>query len=160
MESNDVLNSPWNIWYHQSLDDWTINGYKKLFTINTIADFWNFHNNVDCLGGITNMHFFMMRDNITPIWEDLSNRNGGNWSILVPVEEAPDLWIKICANIIGETICENHNMLINGISINQKNNISIFKIWNNDKNIKDNNIMPSYLHKYNDIIYRPHKITY
>ena len=28
----------WNIWYHNSKDDWTINGYKKLYTIENIKD--------------------------------------------------------------------------------------------------------------------------
>ena len=151
------FHSNWNIWYHHSLNDWSVNGYKNIFSIKSIEQFWNFNNNIDCLGGINNLHFFLMRDNITPIWEDINNRNGGSWSVLVPIEEAYTIWEQLTVDIVGETLI-NKPLLITGLSINQKNNISIIKIWNNDKNIKDLNLLPSYIHKYGNAIYRPHKV--
>lgn len=55
------FNTNWEIWYHHSLNDWSVNGYKKIWNINNIKTFWEFHNNIDCIGGINNLHFFMMR---------------------------------------------------------------------------------------------------
>lgn len=153
------LESDWSIWYHHLLDDWTIKGYNKIYTIKTIKDIWDFNNNINILGGITNMHYFLMKKDISPIWEHNDNKNGGCWSILVPIDESQEIWEKLTAQILGETFVNIPN-IITGISINQKNNISIFKIWNNDKSIRDTNILPAYLKKYGNIIYRPHKLTY
>ena len=40
MESK--FDNEWNIWYHNSKEDWSINGYKKLYNIATIKDYWKF----------------------------------------------------------------------------------------------------------------------
>jgi hypothetical protein len=97
-----------------------------------------------------------MSDNVTPIWEDNNNKNGGAWSILVNSDNAFELWEKLSVDLVSETIFNNN---INGISINQKNNIFIIKIWNNNKNLKNNTTLPSYLNGYGNIIYKPHKCT-
>ena len=99
-----------------------------------------------------------MRNDITPIWEDINNKNGGVWSILVNgSSNAFDLWEKLSVDLISDSV---FNKSINGISINQKNNVFIIKIWNNNKNDKNNIILPSYLNKFGNIIYRPHKCSY
>jgi hypothetical protein len=159
-ESDLELETEWNIWYHHLLDDWTINGYKKIYNISSVKDLWDFNNNISLLGGITEMHYFLMRKNIYPIWEHPDNKNGGSWSILIPIDEASELWDKLSAHIVSESFIENKPYLITGLSINQKNNIIIFKIWNNDKTIRDTNLLPNYLKKYTNIIYRPHKVNY
>ena len=41
----------WDVWYHHSLNDWTVSGYRKIFSILNIKTFWDFHNNIDCIGG-------------------------------------------------------------------------------------------------------------
>ena len=146
----------WNVWYHHSLNDWSVNGYKKIFTIETIKDFWDFHNNINCIGGINNLHFFLMKDNVTPIWEDPVNRNGGSWSLLVPLDDAYKIWELLAVKIVGENLTNQ----LTGISINQKNNVSIIKIWNMDKNQKDVTWLPDSIKKLGTPIYRPHKVTY
>ena len=78
---NAAFSTPWHLWYHHELDNWKISGYRKIFTINTISDFWDLHNNIEYIGGINNQNFFLMRDGVEPIWEDPKNRNGGCWSI-------------------------------------------------------------------------------
>lgn len=152
---NYILNDTWNIWYHHSLNMWTIDGYRNIFSIKTIKDFWDFHNNIECLGGINNVHFFLMKNDIKPIWEDNNNRNGGCWSTLVPLDESYNIWEKLAVDMISNQFGKS----INGISINQKNNVSIIKIWNSDKNLKDNIKIPDYIRKYGNVIYRPHKVN-
>lgn len=150
------LQSSWNIWYHHTLNDWYLSGYKQIFTIKTIKDFWDFHNNLDCLGGITNAQFFMMRDNVAPVWEDPKNRNGGSWSILVPVQEAQNAWEQIAVLMVGENLCPG----ITGMSINLKNNIAVIKIWNSDKNHRDSSTLTKSIQKFGNILYRAHKVQY
>ena len=151
------LKDSWNLWYHHILNDWTLSGYKKIYTINTIKDFWDIYNNINLIEELNNLHLYFMRDNVTPIWEDNNNKNGGVWSILVNSDYAFELWEKLSVDLVSQTIFDNN---INGISINQKNNIFIIKIWNNNKNLKNNTILPSYLNDYGNIIYKPHKCTY
>ena len=147
----------WNIWYHHILNDWTLSGYNKIYTINNIKEFWDFYNNINLIEELNNLHLYFMRNNVTPIWEDSNNKNGGAWSVLVNSEYAFELWEKLSVDLVSETIFDNN---INGISINQKNNIFIIKIWNNNKNLKNNTILPKYLNGYGNIIYKPHKCTY
>jgi len=151
------LKDSWNLWYHHILNDWTLSGYKKIYTINTIKDFWDIYNNINLIEELNNLHLYFMRDNVTPIWEDNNNKNGGVWSILVNPDHAFELWEKLSVDLVSQTIFDNN---INGISINQKNNIFIIKIWNNNKNLKNNTTLPSYLNEYGNIIYKPHKCTY
>jgi translation initiation factor 4E len=151
------LKNSWNIWYHHILNDWTITGYNKIYTINTIKDFWDFYNNINLIEELNNLHLYFMRENVTPIWEDENNNKGGAWSILVNPDHAFELWEKLAVDLVSDKIFDNN---INGISINQKNNIFIIKIWNNDKNKKNNITLPNYLNCYGNIIYKPHKCTY
>lgn len=180
-ESNQIQKAPldlgdkyrfdtqWDIWYHHSLNDWTINGYRKIFSINNIKDFWDFHNNIECIGGINNLHFFMMRKNITPIYEDMKNRNGGVWSMLVPIESSYNVWEEIAAAMCGEYLVRDMN-LITGLSINLKSSnnggsktstpISVIKIWNNDRTKNDVSILPTFIKPYGNIIYKKHPLDY
>ena len=50
------------LWYHHDKDNWSINGYKKIFELLLIKDFWCIYNNWDKLGGITSKHFFIMNE--------------------------------------------------------------------------------------------------
>ena len=70
------LKNSWNIWYHHILNDWTISGYNKIYTINTVKDFWDFYNNINLIEELNNLHLYFMRENVTPIWEDENNNKG------------------------------------------------------------------------------------
>ncbi len=152
------LNSEWNIWYHYQKNNWKIDSYKNIFKIKNIIDFWNFNNNIDIIGGINSQHYFMMRNNITPLWEDKQNKNGGCWSIKIPIEKSYELWIKLSMYIIGETLTEDE-YLINGLSICTKNvSTSVIKIWIKDNtNSSIKNLPPDILNEFGfNIIYKSH----
>ena len=152
------FNSEWNIWYHHNKKCWKVEDYKKIFSINTIEDYWNFFNNISYLNTINSQHFFMMRRDIKPTWEDINNKKGGCWSIKTYIENSFDLWIKLSSYIVGETLVKNYNS-INGISICTKNeNTCIIKIWNNDYKQNSINLLPKDITDefgYN-IIYKAH----
>ena len=61
------FDNEWNIWYHNIKTDWTINGFKNIYNIKTIKDYWKLYNNWDKLYYINNKHFFIMKNNILPI---------------------------------------------------------------------------------------------
>jgi len=133
---NIVFNDSWDVWYHHELNVWTSDGYKKIFTIRTMRDFWNFFNNFHCLGGINMLHYFIMRTGIVPIYEDVRNINGGVWSTLVQPNKAEENFTRLAFSIIGEYLCEK-NQNITGFSCNIKSGLSVIKIWNNSR--VDNN---------------------
>jgi hypothetical protein len=153
------FNDSWDIWYHHSLNDWNISGYRKIYTISNIKEFWAFYNNIHCIGGINNLNFYMMRKDITPIWEDAKNRNGGAWSLLVNLDESYECWEKIAIYLVGETLLQD-NSQITGISIDQKNNKSVIKIWNNDRTKKDLSFLPLFIKNHGTIIYKNHKLNF
>jgi hypothetical protein len=54
LELNTNLKHNLVIWYHYDKDNWAITGYKQLYTIKTIQDFWQIYNNWTKIGGIIN----------------------------------------------------------------------------------------------------------
>lgn len=149
----------WNIWYHHEKDNWKISGYKKIYEIKTISDFWRFYNNWDKVGGVTSKHFFLMRHDVTPIWEDPVNINGGCWSFKVHEEQAEDLWEDLSLYLVSNNLCPSITDEIVGISIClKKNNNTVVKIWNRiSKNSSLKLINESILKKWGmDIIYIAH----
>jgi translation initiation factor 4E len=146
MDSNTKLLYQWNLWYHHEKDNWKLSSYKKIYEINTIGDFWRLHNNWNKIKGINYKHYFLMKNDITPLWEDESNINGGCWSFKIHEENAEKLWNELAAYLLCNQLITNHEEAI-GLSIClKKNNYSVIKIWN--KNSKNNSL--SFINK--DII--------
>jgi hypothetical protein len=149
----------WNIWYHYDKDNWKLSGYKKIYEINNVSSFWKLYNNWDKLDGILNKHLFLMRNNITPIWEDTNNINGGCWSYKINEDLALNLWEDLSIYLICEQISPTIPNEILGISISsKKNNNVVIKIWNqNSKNNSLKILNDVILKKWGtDIIYIAH----
>ena len=136
------FNSKWTLWYHYLKNDWTIKGYKKLYEISTIEEFWLLYNNWNKIGGINNKHFFLMREGILPLWEDPKNINGGCWSFKKDYFQSSNFWNDLSLYLVGETLSPKP-YLINGISIclKKKGKKSVIKIWNNDKKYNNNDLL-------------------
>ena len=151
----NTLNDTWILWFHDPLDNnWKLNSYKKVCSINTINEFWssyNFLNNKI----VENSMLFLMKNNIDPLWEHKDNIKGGSWSIKLQKGNLYDIWTTISIYLINENISKKD---INGISISPKKNFCIIKIWtkNNENDIntinKINNI------SYDGIIFKAHSI--
>ena len=139
MENSNNFKNEWNLWYHHQKDNWSLDGYRKLYTIKNISDFWNLYNNWDKIGGIRNKHFFLMKNNIKPLWEDPQNIKGGCWSYKLNDFLIPEIWEFLSIYLVAEKLSKNSDNIC-GISVcNKKNNNSVIKIWikiNKDKNIK------------------------
>ena len=158
--SKTKLNSKWVLWFHSPDEkSWEIDSYKNIAEFDTIEDFWQLQNK------ITPTHiqygmFFIVRENIMPIWEDKNNIEGGCWSFKLPKKDIYKAWTELAVALIGESIYKNKQniMNINGISISPKKSFSILKIWNKNKN--ENNLIllneniPNL--DINSCIYKPH----
>jgi hypothetical protein len=80
---------------------------------------------------VKNCMLFLMRDGITPIWEDPKNRDGGCFSYKVSNKNVYDVWKELSYVLVGNTI-SNQTSFVNsvaGITISPKKNFCIIKIW-------------------------------
>ena len=152
------LTNNYNIWYHHFKDDWSINGYKHIYKIDTGINFWKLYNNWDLIGGILCKQFFIMKENIKPIWEDENNKNGGCWSFKIFENQANELWEDLSTLFVTDNLLTNNDECV-GLSIClKKNNYCVIKIWNtNSVNNSIKNINKNILKKWGtDLIYISH----
>ena len=157
-ETAHKLNNKWCLWFHDPLDNnWKIESYKGIHTIDTIESYWNLYSFLNNKI-IENSMLFLMRENIDPLWEHKENINGGCWSLKIPKGNMFDIWNNISIALLCESISNEDTININGISISPKKNFCIIKIWTNKNinNIKNLNVINNL--SYNGIIFKPHSI--
>ena len=159
--SDMKLNCEWDLWWHPSNDDdWTIKGYIHVYRFSTLGQYLVFFNNISCIGGINFGHYFLMRKGITPIYEDDKNKFGGAWSMLTTMDDSYNTWTYLADGLVGETLVED-TLSITGLSINVKSEMSVIKIWNNNKTNSNVNQLPKDIPNLkSSIIYRNHKVNH
>jgi hypothetical protein len=129
---NFDLKNKWVLWFHKVNDNnWSIDSYSKVLEINTYYDVLFILKELE---NITAGMFFLMKENIIPIFEDKHNINGGYWSIRITKKDAYEYWEKILYYLCIDQLStsEEYEKKINGMSISPKINNCIFKIWNSD----------------------------
>ena len=134
----------WNIYYHLPQDkNWELSSYSNIMSsIDTVEKLIAINEYInDTI--IKNCMLFIMRDGITPMWEDPRNRNGGCFSYKVINKFVPSVWRELFYLLAGETLCVNskHNEYISGITISPKKNFCIIKIWLSTSNLQDPNMI-------------------
>lgn len=143
------LDDSYTLWLHNVFDnDWSINGYKKIYTFNTLEDGISLIENINS-ELVEKTMLFLMKNNIKPIWEDEKNYNGGCFSYKINNNFVYDVWKNISYRLIGNTINEDINIInnITGISISPKKTYCIIKIWisNSNKEIINNNLFNNFI---------------
>jgi hypothetical protein len=154
-----LLNSKWTLWYHKSNDaDWSLESYIKLASFSSIEEFSIVYDSLKPIH-IQNAMLFLMREDISPIWESEENKDGGCFSFKIYRQDIYEAWNELSSLLIGENILKDKTMIscVNGISISPKKTFSIIKIWlkNNENNesSKYNNIIKF---NFDDAIYKKH----
>lgn len=128
------------LWYHDIHDNnWGIESYHKMCEITNASEFWKLFNNFEKIG-FYNRQFFLMKDNIQPIWEHESNRHGGVFSFKIDTPSSYKVWEDLNMTMVCDKLSSDCSD-INGLSINPKNNWAIIKIWNRDSNKDFENIL-------------------
>jgi len=159
MNSENDLPNQWTLWFHNEKNNWTINGFNKLYEINTIGDFWRLYNNWNKIKGVHYKHYFLMKKDVPPVWEDPININGGCWSYKITNEtQAEQIWNELSVYLVcNEIILDDDDIVGLSISLKKSNN-TVIKIWNkNNKNNSLNLLNKNILKKWGtDIIYIAH----
>lgn len=129
------LENNWTLWYHDPDDKkWSIESYKKVGYITTLEEFLTYYDSIHSF--ISGM-FFLMKNDIPPIWEDSMNINGGILTYKLLKNVSDKIWYELSMMLIGGSLSKDYSN-INGISISPKINNCIIKIW-----IKDSSKMKS-----------------
>ena len=138
------LLSKWTYYYHLPNDKtWDLASYKIIMSsIDSLDKLIAINENVtDNI--IKNCMLFVMRDRITPMWEDSCNRNGGCFSYKVPnkvvVQVWRDLTYLMCGNAL--TVDPKHMEYVNGITISPKRGFCIVKVWLKSCLLQDPNVI-------------------
>jgi hypothetical protein len=134
------LNDKWVLYNHlPSEKDWTITGYTVLLdhidsVEKTVAINRSLPDNM-----VKFSMLFFMRDGITPLWEDESNKNGGCFSYKVVNKHVVQVWRHMMFMAAGESLAltKDYSACINGITLSPKKNFCIVKIWLKDANHQD-----------------------
>jgi len=120
------LNDTWVFWFHDlNSDSWAVTSYLKLFSFNTIEDFWILFNNIT---NVYNGMYYLMRQGYPPIWDDATNIKGGGWTFKVDKKYAHEFWEKLSCCCIGESL--PHNVV--GVSISPKIRFVTIRLWTNN----------------------------
>ena len=160
MTNPSPLNNKWVLWFHDPKDqDWSLYSYKKIWEIKTIEDFWILHKVLD-YKKIQEGMFFLMKNDIKPLWENEENVDGGCWSYKINKREIYQSWIELSMALCNEKILKSEkNDDINGISISPKKSFCILKIWNTDSNNSSLELLSKKIPKLfvSQCIYKAHK---
>lgn len=157
IEQCNSLANEHSFWYHNPNDiNWDINSYHEILHFSTIEEFWELLKNVKKFY-VENGMFFMMKDDIKPIWEDEKNLPGGCISIKVAKDNAFDIWEKACVLLVSDNMGDYE---INGVSISPKKSFNIIKIWFG-KEIEEGEFkVPEHLGvEQQNCLYRSHKVN-
>ena len=133
------IKNKWTLWYHSINDNnWNIESYKKLLILQNLFDYKMIYDNFQ-KNYYTNGMFFLMKENIYPIWESPDNRLGGYISFKINSDNILNKWNDIIKYCICNELLIDNNDIINGISISPKKEFNIIKIWLNKdiENYKD-----------------------
>jgi hypothetical protein len=125
------LKYKWYLWAHLPQDpDWTVKSYKKIYQFKTVEEAIGITESLPA-DLVKNCMLFIMRDGVTPMWEDPKNRNGGCFSYKVSNKNVFEVWRDLTYILIGETISTNSTFVncVTGITISPKKNFCIVKIW-------------------------------
>ena len=157
--SNLKLKNKWVLWFHKINDNqWNLESYQRVCEVDTYNDLVFL---ISTLKNITAGMFFLMKDGINPVFEDINNKDGGYWSLRVNKKDSVDYWNKLIYYICFEniTISDEYETKINGLTISPKINNCIFKIWTSDyKFMKTDYIRKDIdILNFDEIFYQEHK---
>lgn len=121
------LHVPWTLWFHSSeLDNWSIDSYEKLVTIETVEEFWLVFNNFHTF---TNGMYYLMRQGHLPKWEEYT-KPIHFLKYLVEKRQYLDLWMTLCKALIGETLLADVSSdQVVGIGLSPKFKNLIISLW-------------------------------
>jgi hypothetical protein len=151
------LEHSWKFYFHDpNNSNWDFNSYVLVETIETVND-WIHVFKAFRESWIKGM-FFLMKEDIKPIWEDEYNKNGGCMSYKLSKNDVVDSWFELTGKMISDSLLKNNSSShkISGVSISPKRNYCIIRIWLSDNELNDPSLYDILIPSYTKIIYKSH----
>jgi len=153
--SNINLPSLWHLYGHNSESkNWKIDSYNNIYQITNASNLWKFLNNFYRMDFKT-YDFFLMKEDILPIWEHSKNRDGSICSIRTDINNGSDAVCLIMLHMVTNKLYTDGSDDINGISCSVRNNWMVIKIWCGFKEDKLTNLLQDgLLSKLNNLTFK------
>jgi len=145
LESFHKLSDKWTLWAHLPHNtDWSLKSYIPISTFSTIEETIAVTETLPT-PLVENCMLFMMRQGISPMWEDPKNRNGGCFSYKVSNKNVTKAWSELTYRIVGGSISNEIAFVksVTGITISPKKNFCIIKIWMTNCNHQNPGVVTS-----------------
>uniref|UniRef100_A0A915K008 eIF-4F 25 kDa subunit n=1 Tax=Romanomermis culicivorax TaxID=13658 RepID=A0A915K008_ROMCU len=159
----------WVLWYCKSEKNknWE-DCLKEVAEFDTVEDFWALYNHIQLASGLPwGSDYYVFKKGIRPMWEDVQNKEGGRWLIVVERNQRQELldiyWLELLMAVIGEQFDDgSHNIC--GAVVNIRNKGDKISLWtrdclNEESNRKIGQIFKAKLGIPNSINYEVHKDT-
>ena len=128
---NSLLGKVGNLQYENTV--------KKIADFETVEDFWKIFQHMKKPESLqSGIDFQLFKYNITPLWEDDSNKKGGRISIKLKKENSSLVWEEIILLLIGSNFPQKIQNEINGVLISVRKEFNFLQIW--FKTFEKNNI--------------------
>ncbi|CAI5439700.1 unnamed protein product [Caenorhabditis angaria] len=163
IEAKHPLQNRWALWYLKTEKDkdWE-DCLKMLALFDTVEDFWALQNHIQSAGELPRgSDYYMFKEGIRPMWEDVNNVQGGRWIIkkrisktihvkkrvIVTKGEPPEtrkknldhLWLELLLAIVGEQF-EDYGEFICGAALNVRGKGDKVSLWTRDATKDDVNL--------------------
>lgn len=113
---------------------WT-KSQNKVGAFETVAELWSFWNNLVPPSKLpVEGTYSVFRSYIQPCWEDENNLSGGEIRIFfnkVSPQVIDSAWTNLLLSAVGETLSENSNFCVCGLTVSRKKYKSKMSIWIN-----------------------------
>lgn len=125
------LSHGWTLWAHlPNNNQWDLASYVEVDTVRTVEEALALFEYLPS-ELIESCMLFVMRQGITPRYEDPKNIRGGFFSYKVPNKLVATAWRHLAYALVGNTLSAREDFVrdINGITISPKKNFCILKLW-------------------------------
>lgn len=135
----DLAHSKYTLWYHSPSDtNFELSSFKKVCEITSLTEFAAINRALlDNDSSLTGDLYYLMKDDIMPVWHNDEHINGGCISWKINSADSVKCWTNLLFLFVAGEFAELEKYGITGISINPKKHCNILKIWFRDVIPKD-----------------------
>jgi hypothetical protein len=129
---NKKLDNKFTVWFHDANEpEFTMDKFFNITNFETVGEYTMTTQALrDNYKMLLNGMFFIMKNDINPVWTDDANRDGGCISWKIEKYNSLDYWENLLMLFVTNNLpVELNKYNINGISINPKKNCNIIKLW-------------------------------
>uniref|UniRef100_A0A6C0KWB8 Eukaryotic translation initiation factor 4E n=1 Tax=viral metagenome TaxID=1070528 RepID=A0A6C0KWB8_9ZZZZ len=156
-EEEYIFNNLWTLYFHDPYDEeWVSSSYKIQTVITTPQDWLQI--NLSYIDLWSKGMFFLMREDIQPLWEDPLNKNGGCFSYKVNKPDVAKYWLELGAKLMTDSITKDvaHIDKVCGVSVIPKRNYCIIRIWISNSEFNNIELYNVDIPPYTVVMYKKH----